>query len=84
MKELFHAMVIVNIDQAKSQLSDLLELSLGGEEVIIAKDDTSLVMLQPVPGKTGIRRGGQHRGKVLQSEDWNSAGVNKEIESTFL
>ena len=38
----------VNIHEAKTQLSRLLEAALAGEEVIIAKAGTPLVRLVPV------------------------------------
>ena len=38
----------VNVHEAKSQLSKLIEATLRGEEVIIARDDKPVVRLVPV------------------------------------
>ena len=38
----------VNVHEAKSQLSTLIEATLRGEEVIIARDDKPVVRLVPV------------------------------------
>ena len=38
----------VNIHEAKSQLSRLIQLTLEGEEVIIARNNQPLIRLQPL------------------------------------
>ena len=38
----------VNVHEAKSQLSKLIEATLRGEEVIIARGDVPVVMMVPV------------------------------------
>ena len=42
----------VNVHEAKSQLSKLIEATLRGEEVIIARGDKPVVRLVPVQKKT--------------------------------
>jgi len=44
-------MVVVNIYEAKTSLSKLVELTLEGEEVVIAKHGRPLVRMSPVEGK---------------------------------
>ena len=50
----------VNIHEAKTQLSRLIEAALRGEEVIIARGNTPVVRLEPVRGakiKLGLLKG---------------------------
>jgi prevent-host-death family protein len=42
---------IVNMHQAKSSLSRLVERALAGEDVVIARNGESLVRLVPIPKK---------------------------------
>lgn len=42
----------VNVHQAKSQLSKLIEAALRGEEVIIARGDVPVVKVVPVAEKS--------------------------------
>lgn len=41
-------MIIVNISEAKARLSELIERSLAGEEVIIARGNKPLIKLVPI------------------------------------
>ena len=43
----------VNMREAKTQLSALIERALAGEEVIIARAGRSAVVLKPVVAKPG-------------------------------
>ena len=45
----------VNVHEAKSQLSKLIEATLRGEEVIIARGDKPVVRLVPVQKKQTFR-----------------------------
>ena len=58
----------VNIHQAKSQLSKLIERARNGDEVIIAKAGKPIVKLVPVE-----RRSRRRRGCVFCS--WRSSAV---------
>ena len=40
--------IMVNIHEAKTQLSKLIQRALNGEEVIIAKDGSPVVKLTPI------------------------------------
>jgi prevent-host-death family protein len=57
--------ITVNIHEAKTQLSKLIQRALHGEEVIIAKDGQPVVRLIPL-GLAGERRpdAGVDRGRV--------------------
>ena len=47
----------VNVHEAKSQLSKLIEAALRGEEVVIARGDVPVVMVVPVVAKKKFRIG---------------------------
>lgn len=71
---------LVNIHQAKTHLSRLLERALAGEEIIVAKAGRPLVRLAPVAEPTPERRPGRLGGHISESffdplpaealEDW--------------
>ncbi len=61
---------IVNMHQAKSTLSRLVERALAGEEVIIARNGKPLVRLVPVPSKVEPRVPGRSKGRVWISPDF--------------
>lgn len=48
-------MTKVNMHEAKTNFSKLVELALQGEEVIIARSGTPLVKLVPVEGPNALR-----------------------------
>jgi prevent-host-death family protein len=54
----------VNIHQAKTQLSRLVELAANGEEIIIAKAGKPVARLVPYMAKGAVRRPGIMRGKI--------------------
>ena len=63
-------MKLVNVYEARGQLSKLLEEAEAGEEIVIARNGTPIVRLVPVePPK---RRLGRWRDKVgtLSDEQW--------------
>jgi prevent-host-death family protein len=76
-------MTIVNMHEAKTHLSRLVERALAGEEVVVAKSGKPLVRLVPVEEKTGKRKLGQWEGKVSLPDDWDSDEVNEAIAREF-
>lgn len=61
---------IVGIDEAKTQLDQLLTLAIEGTEVIIVQNEQPLVRLVPaVPKRTRVA--GLHKGEGWISEDFN-------------
>ena len=64
-------MEITNIHEAKSQLSKLVDRALKGEEVIIARAGKPMVRLVPVCDNDAPRKGGQWKGKIRISEDFD-------------
>jgi prevent-host-death family protein len=65
-----------NIHEAKSQLSKLIALAMGGEEVIIAKAGHPLVRLVPIECDDSRRKGGQWHGRVRIAEDFDQLSAD--------
>jgi prevent-host-death family protein len=72
----------VNIHEAKTHLSRLLERVAMGEEVIIAKAGTPVAKLVPVNAATGKFKFGSAQGKIVIADDFNDP-LPKEIEDLF-
>lgn len=64
-------METVNIHKAKSTLSSLIKRALKGEKIIIASRGEPLVTLSKIEQKSEKRVGGQFKGKVWMSEDFD-------------
>jgi prevent-host-death family protein len=64
-------MTQVNIHQAKTQFSRLVDLAVGGEEVIIAKSGKPVARLVPYTSKGVVRRPGSMRGKILIKKNFD-------------
>jgi len=62
---------IVNMHEAKSTLSRLVDEAGAGEEIIIAKAGEPKVKLVPVKIKAKRRVGGQWKGKVWMADDFD-------------
>ena len=59
----------VNIHEAKTQLSKLIQEALKGKEVIIAKGNKPIVRLDVLPGVRSHRRIGNAKGLILDMAD---------------
>ena len=71
-----------NMHEAKSKLSQLVELAVSGEEVIIAKSGKPAVRLVPfTPSKK--RCFGEFKGQFTASIDFDAKEVNDEIADMF-
>lgn len=77
-------MTIVNIHEAKTQLSRLIERALAGESLVIAKAGKPLVRLVRLeaPEASQVRRLGFMRGQMRVPEDFDQMG-SAEIEAIF-
>ena len=62
-------MPTVNMHEAKTQLSRLVEAALAGEDVVIAKAGKPVVRLVPVPEPLPERQFGILRGKGWAAPD---------------
>ena len=71
----------VNIHEAKTHLSKLLERVALGEEVVIAKAGTPVAKLVPVKSKAKKRVLGTAKGDFVVPDDFDAA--DQEIERMF-
>ncbi len=74
-------MKTVNIHEAKTHLSRLVEEAAAGTEIVIAKAGKPMVRLVPVTSLEGPRELGLLAGRVRESEGWWAP--DPEIESLF-
>jgi prevent-host-death family protein len=65
-------MKTVNMHEAKSQLSRLVEQALAGEEIIIAKAGRPMVRLLPVRLDKQPRIPGRLKGQIRLSADFDT------------
>lgn len=65
-------MKTVNIHEAKTHLSRLIEDVATGEEVIIARNGKPVARLLPIPPRSRPRRPGQWRGQVRIGSDFDA------------
>ncbi len=70
----------VNIHQAKTHLSRLLERVVEGEEIVIAKSGRPMAKLVPIPSKP--RLPGRLKGKIRMADDFD-APLPEEIAAAF-
>lgn len=74
-------MKVVNMHEAKTHLSRLVEEAAAGEEVVIARAGKPLVRLVAVSGSEGPRKLGALAGRVVEHD--NAWAPDPELESTF-
>jgi prevent-host-death family protein len=73
----------VNIHEAKTHFSRLVERAAAGEEIIIGKAGKPVARLVPYAApKPPKRKPGSWKGKVWISPDFDAA--DKEIEAMFM
>ena len=72
----------INIHQAKTQFSRLVERVAGGEEIIIAKSGKPVARLVPYTPKRAVRRPGAMRGKIRIKKNFDEP-LPKEILASF-
>jgi prevent-host-death family protein len=71
----------VNIHEAKTHLSKLIERALAGEAVVIAKAGKPLVKLVRIEQQTPVL--GSARGTVTFQEGWDDALTDAEMKDLF-
>ncbi len=74
---------VVNVHEAKTHLSRLLEQVAQGEEVIIGKAGKPVAKLVPYLPQREPRKPGALKGQIWMADDWDSDEVNREIEALF-
>jgi prevent-host-death family protein len=76
-------MKIVNVHEAKTHLSRLIDEAVAGESFVIAKAGKPLVKVSALPAATsGAGRLGFMRGEIEVPDDFDELG-RAEIESLF-
>jgi prevent-host-death family protein len=72
----------VNVYEAKTHLSQLLDRAAAGEEIVIARAGRPIARLVPLAGSPSSRRSpGGWRGKVQISDDFDE--LPPEIDAAF-
>lgn len=64
-------MQTVNMHEAKTHLSRLLEQALNGEEIIIARAGTPVARLVPYRGEIDVRRPGRMQGEIRIADNFD-------------
>lgn len=71
---------VFNIYEAKTNLSELVELASRGEEVIIAKAGVPKVRLVPVPQPGMVREPGLWEGRIEYGPGWDAPMSEAELK----
>jgi antitoxin (DNA-binding transcriptional repressor) of toxin-antitoxin stability system len=74
----------VNIHEAKTQLSQLLQRVSSGEDVIIARAGKPIAYLSRIPQTPGNRKPGSARGLIQMAEDFDAPlpeGIQEDFHS---
>lgn len=74
---------MVNVHEAKTNLSRLLQRVEAGEEIVIARAGNPIAKLVPNPSDRKPRGFGSLSGKVWFAEDWDSDETNESIARDF-
>jgi len=73
----------VNIHDAKTHLSRLIERVEAGEEITLARAGRPVARIVPYAHRTQPRQPGLLKGKIQFSDDWDSPEVNAAIAGLF-
>jgi prevent-host-death family protein len=72
----------INVYEAKTQLSKLLDRAAAGEEIVITRHGRPVARLAPLRDEAKPRRLGTYRGKIRMSPDFDAA-LPEEIQAAF-
>lgn len=75
-------MQTINIHEAKTQFSRLIEAVSQGEEIVIAKAGKPAARLVPMQSKKSIRKPGALKGKIRVAKDFDAA-LPEDIQAGF-
>lgn len=73
----------INIHDAKTNLSRLIERVEHGEEIIISRAGTPVAKLVPLARQVNRTERGSLRGRLVTAPDWDSEDVNDAIARDF-
>lgn len=74
--------MLVNIYEAKTNLSALLDKAVAGEEIVIARSGKPLARLMPVTAttsKSGVRLGGLKHAKLKLARDFHAPLTDEDL-----
>lgn len=75
-------MQTINIHDAKTQFSKLIEAVVQGEQVVIARAGKPVARLTSISAKKSVRRPGALKGKITIADDFN-APLPDDLNSAF-
>jgi prevent-host-death family protein len=61
----------VNVDEAKTHLSKLIDRAMAGEDIVIARAGKPMVRFVPVAAQPARRTPGSPRGQIRMSPDFD-------------
>ena len=64
-------MAQLDITQAKADISKVLDLAIGGEEIVITQNDKPVAKISPIPPVLRPLKRGSAKGKVWISSDFD-------------
>ena len=70
--ELLLSMIQLDITQAKADISELLDLAMKGEEIIITIDNKPVAKISPITPVLKPLKRGSAKGKVWMSSDFDN------------
>jgi prevent-host-death family protein len=73
----------VNVHEAKTHLSRLLERVEAGEEITLARAGRPVARLVPYVPRAKPRTPGLWKGRIRLAPDWDSPETNAEIAKLF-
>lgn len=74
-------MQLINVHQAKTHLSKLLDQVLAGEEVVIARHGKPVAKLSPMSAELPPRQPGALKGKIWMADDFDD--FDEELQDLF-
>ncbi len=76
-------MEYVNIHEAKTHFSRLINQALKGDEVIIAKSGVPLIKLIPYEKPKSVRKGGQLKGMLIIEDNFDDPLPDEYLKSFY-
>jgi len=64
-------MQTIDIDQAQTQISQLLQAAINGEEIIITRDNLAVLKLSPINTSPKYRHRGSAKGQIQFAPDFD-------------
>ncbi len=74
----------VNMHDAKTHLSKLVQAVLDGEEVILARNGEAVVQITKYTPVKHKRKPGSLKGKIWLADDWDSPETNRIINEMMV